>query len=75
MTAPVDLGAWLPLISIVTTAVGATAGYYGSKSAFMVQLAVLETKLDALTSRVESDHAKLDELSEKVYSMGAENAN
>ena len=73
--AVVDLGAWIPLISVVTTAVGATAGYYGSKAAFMVQLARMEEKHSALEKRFDSDHAELERLQETVSRLGRGNAN
>ena len=76
MNPPVDLGAWLPLISIVTSAVGATAAYYGARSAMLVQMARIEEQFVALKARVDSDHAELDELRETVYKLqGAKSAN
>lgn len=62
-----DLSAWLPLISIVTSAVGATAAYFGAKSAMLVQMARIEEQHAALKARVDSDHAELERLQQDFY--------
>jgi NADP-dependent 3-hydroxy acid dehydrogenase YdfG len=46
---------------------GGAAAYYAAKEAMNVMLARLEERLVALRDVVESDHAKLEEISRAVY--------
>lgn len=57
---------YFPLI--ISLAVGGLGAYYGAHTAFSVAIARLEERLSALSARVDSDHAKLDELTAFVNS-------